>query len=139
ARPADRHRQPLRRHGHRCARRDPGAVASRPLGGGARSIRRARASAETFAKRESFKKRCRGSADDTGESRQPMWSHYFVAAQRHLMRRPAYFAINLLGLAVGLAACLLIALYVHDLAAFAGDRRRKEIGVRKVLGASKAR
>src|SRR5690606_7200518 len=33
-----------------------------------------------------------------------------------MVRRPAYLTINLLGLAIGLAACLLIALYIqHEL------------------------
>jgi len=42
--------------------------------------------------------------------------HHFIAAKRHMVRRPAYLTINLLGLAIGLAACLLIALYIqHEL------------------------
>jgi putative ABC transport system permease protein len=40
--------------------------------------------------------------------------NYFNAAIRHLIHGKLFSAINVLGLAIGLAACSLIALYVHD-------------------------
>ena len=45
-----------------------------------------------------------------------MLKNYFVVALRSLRRRKGYAFINLLGLALGLACCLLIGLYVrHEL------------------------
>ncbi|HEX7081976.1 MAG TPA: FtsX-like permease family protein [Gammaproteobacteria bacterium] len=43
-----------------------------------------------------------------------MLASYFTTAFRYLLRRPGYFAINVLGLAIGLAACLVIALYIES-------------------------
>ncbi|MGA2190701.1 MAG: ABC transporter permease [Steroidobacteraceae bacterium] len=43
-----------------------------------------------------------------------MIGNYFAAAIRNLLRNRAYTAINLLGLSLGFAAALLIALYVRD-------------------------
>jgi putative ABC transport system permease protein len=43
-----------------------------------------------------------------------MWRNYLSAAIRSLFRDRAYAAINICGLAVGLSALLLIALYVRD-------------------------
>ncbi len=43
-----------------------------------------------------------------------MLRNYLTIAYRNLKRRPGYAAINVLGLAVGLAACILIGLYVQD-------------------------
>jgi putative ABC transport system permease protein len=43
-----------------------------------------------------------------------MLRNYLKTALRHLRRHPGYAAINVCGLAVGLAACLVIALFVHD-------------------------
>jgi putative ABC transport system permease protein len=42
-----------------------------------------------------------------------MWRNYFAAALHNLFRNRAYAAINICGLALGLAAVLLIALYVR--------------------------
>jgi putative ABC transport system permease protein len=43
-----------------------------------------------------------------------MFSNYFKIALRNLRRSRAFSAINIFGLAIGLAACLLIAAYVRD-------------------------
>ena len=42
-----------------------------------------------------------------------MWSNYLRIAFRNLRRQPGYAAINVTGLAVGMACCLLIALLVR--------------------------
>ena len=47
-----------------------------------------------------------------------MWKNYFKIAFRHLAKRWKFSLINLSGLAVGLAACVLIALYIHHEWAF---------------------
>lgn len=41
-----------------------------------------------------------------------MWRNYLKVAVRTIRRRPLYAAINVFGLAVGMAACILIGLYV---------------------------
>lgn len=43
-----------------------------------------------------------------------MLKNYLLVALRTIRRRPGYATINVFGLAVGLACCLLIGLYVHD-------------------------
>ena len=43
-----------------------------------------------------------------------MWRNYLVIAVRNLRRHRLYSLINILGLAVGMACCILIALYVLD-------------------------
>lgn len=42
-----------------------------------------------------------------------MFKNYFITALRHLLRNKLYSLINILGLAIGLAACLLIFLFVR--------------------------
>lgn len=42
-----------------------------------------------------------------------MLLNYLAVAVRHLRRSPAYSAINVLGLAIGIAACMLLALFVR--------------------------
>src|SRR3954468_9709823 len=45
-----------------------------------------------------------------------MFRNYFITAFRNLHRNKLYTAINILGLAIGLAACLLIGVYInHEL------------------------
>ena len=46
--------------------------------------------------------------------RKAMFSNYFKIAFRNLKRKPGYSAINIVGLAVGMAACILIFLWVQD-------------------------
>jgi len=43
-----------------------------------------------------------------------MFKNYFKTAWRNLQRNKIYAAINISGIAVGLAACWLIFLYVSD-------------------------
>src|SRR5258707_14946986 len=43
-----------------------------------------------------------------------MFQNYFKTALRNLWRNKGFSAINIIGLAVGLATCLLIVLYVMD-------------------------
>ena len=43
-----------------------------------------------------------------------MIKNYFIIAIRNLIRQKGYFIINLLGLTIGLTACLLISFYVID-------------------------
>ncbi|MFP4024107.1 MAG: ABC transporter permease [Thiohalospira sp.] len=43
-----------------------------------------------------------------------MFKSYFIIAIRNLVRQKGYFFINLLGLTIGLTACLLISFYVID-------------------------
>src|SRR3954469_6247733 len=47
-----------------------------------------------------------------------MFRNYLAAALGHLARNPLYTAINIAGLAVGLAAALLISLYVRKEASY---------------------
>ncbi|HVU99659.1 MAG TPA: ABC transporter permease [Puia sp.] len=42
-----------------------------------------------------------------------MFKHYFVGAWRNLTRHKLYSAINILGLATGMAACIVIVLFVY--------------------------
>jgi putative ABC transport system permease protein len=43
-----------------------------------------------------------------------MWQNYFKVALRNIYRNKVYAAINIAGLALGVASCLLIFLYVQD-------------------------
>ena len=43
-----------------------------------------------------------------------MFKNYIAVALRNLINHKLYSAINIVGLAIGLAACMLIALFVHD-------------------------
>jgi len=49
-----------------------------------------------------------------------MFANYLKLALRHMRRRPEFAAVNLAGLAIGLAACVLAVLFVQD--EFAFDR-----------------
>ena len=43
-----------------------------------------------------------------------MIRNYFTVALRNLLRQPVYSLINIVGLAIGMAACMLIVLYIQD-------------------------
>jgi putative ABC transport system permease protein len=43
-----------------------------------------------------------------------MFKNYLKIALRNILKYKAYSLINILGLAVGMASCILILLYVHD-------------------------
>ena len=43
-----------------------------------------------------------------------MWRNYFITAWRNMWKYRFYTLINIFGLALGIAACLVIALFVHD-------------------------
>jgi len=43
-----------------------------------------------------------------------MFSNYLKIALRNLMRNRVYSAINIFGLAMGVACCLLLSLYIQD-------------------------
>jgi putative ABC transport system permease protein len=55
-----------------------------------------------------------------------MLKHYLTIARRCLLRHRAYALINIFGLAVGVAACLLIMLYVQNELSFDGFHRNKD-------------
>ncbi|MBC8083040.1 MAG: ABC transporter permease, partial [Hymenobacter sp.] len=43
-----------------------------------------------------------------------MLKNYFLVAYRNLVRHKGFSILNIAGLALGLTACLLIGLFVHD-------------------------
>jgi len=43
-----------------------------------------------------------------------MLKNYITIALRNLKRKPGYAIINVVGLAIGMACCLLIGLYMED-------------------------
>ena len=43
-----------------------------------------------------------------------MFRNYLIVAVRNLLRNKTYLVINILGLAIGMAFCLLIFLYLHN-------------------------
>ena len=53
-----------------------------------------------------------------------MFKNYFTIAVRNMMRNKAYSIINIAGLSVGIACCLMLALYIQDEANF--DRHHKD-------------
>ena len=54
-----------------------------------------------------------------------MIRNYFIIAVRSLMRNKTYSVINIAGLSVGLACCLLLSLYILDEAAY--DRHHRDL------------
>ena len=61
-----------------------------------------------------------------------MIQNYLVVAMRNLRRHPAYSFINIAGLAIGMAACILILLYVQDELSY--DRSSSKRADRSVCG-----
>jgi putative ABC transport system permease protein len=57
-----------------------------------------------------------------------MLRNYFKIALRNLWRHKSYSFINISGLAVGMACCLLILLFVQDELAYDRFHARKGIG-----------
>src|SRR3954469_13782660 len=49
----------------------------------------------------------------TNRGSRPMWRNYLTVGVRSLMKNRAYALINILGLAIGMAACLMILLFVR--------------------------
>ena len=49
-----------------------------------------------------------------------MFRNYWVVALRNLNRQKSFGALNILGLAIGLGTCILIALYIRDELSFDG-------------------
>jgi putative ABC transport system permease protein len=43
-----------------------------------------------------------------------MFTNYFKVALRNMLRTKVYSAINVFGLSLGVASCLLLALYIQD-------------------------
>ena len=42
-----------------------------------------------------------------------MLKNYFLIALRNMMKRKTYSVLNILGLAIGMAICLLIVIYIN--------------------------
>ncbi|MES2733809.1 MAG: ABC transporter permease, partial [Bacteroidota bacterium] len=55
-----------------------------------------------------------------------MWKHYLTIAVRNLFKQKFYSLINIVGLAIGLASCLLIALFVIDQLSYDGFHERAD-------------
>ncbi|HRF32887.1 MAG TPA: ABC transporter permease [Cyclobacteriaceae bacterium] len=55
-----------------------------------------------------------------------MFKNYFKIALRNLARNRGYSAINILGLALGVACCLLLALYIQDEVSYDKHHKRAE-------------
>ena len=55
-----------------------------------------------------------------------MFRNYLTVILRHLFRHRGYSAINVLGLAIGLASCILIMLYVQDELSYDQHHERKD-------------
>ncbi|TAE28570.1 MAG: FtsX-like permease family protein [Candidatus Kapaibacterium sp.] len=63
-----------------------------------------------------------------------MFQNYLKIALRNLARQKGYSAINIIGLALGLATCLLIALYVTDELSYDGFHANKDRIYRIISG-----
>src|SRR6478736_3062095 len=55
-----------------------------------------------------------------------MLTNYLKIALRNLMRNRVYSGINILGLALGVACCLLLALYIQDEVSYDKHHKRVE-------------
>src|SRR5690606_39824917 len=54
-----------------------------------------------------------------------MWRNYIKVAVRNLVRDKGYSVINIVGLSVGVACCLLLALYIYDETNY--DKHHKDV------------
>ena len=57
-----------------------------------------------------------------------MWRNYLIVGIRSLLKSRVYAVVNILGLAIGLAACVLILLYVRYEESYDGWWKGAEIG-----------
>src|SRR5689334_5849377 len=55
----------------------------------------------------------RKSKSFTHSNHSPMYKNYLMIAWRNLLKKKGYSAINILGLALGIACCLLVFMYVN--------------------------
>ena len=62
-----------------------------------------------------------------------MWQNYLKVAFRNLLKRKGYSAINILGLAIGMAVCLLIVLFIKSELSFDRDQERGDRIYRMVV------
>ena len=54
-----------------------------------------------------------GGASQLGQEQDPMWRNYMTVGLRALAKNHTYAFINIVGLAIGLAACLMLLIYVR--------------------------
>lgn len=65
-----------------------------------------------------------------------MWKNHFTLALRSLLRNKTFSAINILGLAIGIATCLVIVLFIKSELAYDGFHEKADRIVRVVFGGS---
>ena len=62
-----------------------------------------------------------------------MWQNYLKVAFRNLLKRKGYSAINIFGLAIGMAVCLLIVLFIRSELSYDRDQERGDRIYRMVV------
>jgi len=62
----------------------------------------------------------------SGKAGEPMFKNYFIVAFRNLLKRKGFSLINILGLATGMAVCLLIVLFIQSELSF--DKQHEKAG-----------
>src|SRR6478672_11359464 len=65
-----------------------------------------------------------------------MITHYLKTAIRNMRKQPMYAAVNIGGFAIGIAACLLIALFIQNELSFDQDNPKKN-QVFRIIGEDK--
>ncbi|WP_200979335.1 ABC transporter permease [Echinicola sp. 20G] len=65
-----------------------------------------------------------------------MWKNYFKIAWRNLLKKKVYASINILGLAVGMACCLVISMYIMDELSYDQYHEKKDRIYRVIHGNS---
>ena len=68
-----------------------------------------------------------------------MWRNYITVGIRSLTKNRAYAAINILGLAIGMAACLMILLFVRYELSYDNGCRAIRTSTRSTAGINRAR